>query len=1355
MALDSEASFRSRCLTCGLPENVVQEMNQGGITTFAGLAFCTPHQANAGIDDAALMTHVNSLLSQPLSPTAVAALRRVAFEAQALALQDLKTKLESSGETEAKVLPLQEKMARITRQKERLVGVVLTPHNTPSHSLIDKACSQLEEGALQWIHPNKCTSRHSEALAEKPKASLSFDARGSIKVSSAASERECDTSSAHLLRVALQRRALAYDVANLFRYDIIERWHQSLFDRLHHEPPPGYLAPSLHQIVAADKALWLLVSEGTRAKLSEMDPDSSSLRLCESHMNWYSDHPDVLFHIMPLKAGSSAGGSNADATHPQRKRGGRRANQGASQKAVHQDAGKKDETPAYTPIVVPDDCEIMFNNGKPICKKFNVGRCKVKTTKGVGVGQSGSFTTGAYSFAGEACGIYFALFPFYKCGSFNLVAPLSQFQNGHIWCESPEGDHYLSIDEENVPGYLLPVADRPVWLPASSARHCTMDWVGDRVVLVAFSIKEALELPHAVADHLKRLEFRCPASATSLTLCQPLQSRQSAPRGSAVSAPQNQLHGTLTPLMIEICSGSGVLSAAFRDVGFRTLAIDRPGNEHRLSHSYVPLNLADPGNQDLLMQSLEDALFVGHIHLGVPCGTCSRARERALPSQLRARHAAPRPLRDAKHPLGKPALAGADKTRVKTANELYKFALRVVLWAFRHDIPVTIENPARSWLWPALDCLVKKMRPIFGHDLRRAWASLKFYDLDACMFGGKRKKRTSTRLAFDTAEEAQYPRGLCLALARTFAVKFENDGGLLRPPGDFSSARTGPGRDQRPLVQQFRATLVAPQVPPGDQFKLLASPTGDISQVKEHTDGTGDLKTFGVRWTPQEFLQQAKSVEHPMNPEQALSDLLKDVIFANLTTPPVELAKSRIQAVVTIRQMAADLESKEHAFKEKLDPLVAKILKPKRILLWKSLLLAANYDDMEIVDLVSKGIPLTGSHGAVPALPEKLVPATDSVESLLAASELRRKALTSSGKVTSDKEQEDLTEASNEEVRRGELEGPFSEEEVTQHFGSKEWLLNPRFALYQGVKMKLRVIDDAKRSGLNEAFQRTCAATFMDLDALTCLLATIAKAMVDGKFQGVDVDDQVKAEQWLGRTLDLSRAYKQLPIDPASRRVCVLGFLKQGRWVYYRCNVLPFGARASVFSFLRVSRSLHFIMAKYLQALNTVFFDDFPMVSTSGGSKILQKAASAILNLLGWAHAEEGEKAPGFQSDFVALGVQVVLKDIGRGLFKVQNKPGRVEKLVSMIEEAASKPDVAKALDAEEALYPVQVTGINLFKIARDLPATSQAPALGVRRHVHNAADGVPEPQVHIGILREGLALMLDDLLGISIIVRR
>ena len=59
------------------------------------------------------------------------------------------------------------------------------------------------------------------------------------------------------------------------------------------------------------------------------------------------------------------------------------------------------------------------------------------------------------------------------------------------------------------------------------------------------------------------------------------------------------------------------MSAAFRDGGFGSMAIDRPGNDHRLSHSFVPLDLTLPRSQ---MGALNDAVLVGHIHL-VPCGT--------------------------------------------------------------------------------------------------------------------------------------------------------------------------------------------------------------------------------------------------------------------------------------------------------------------------------------------------------------------------------------------------------------------------------------------------------------------------------------------------------------------------------------------------------------------------------------------------------------------------------------------------------------------------------------------------------------------------------------------------------------
>ena len=144
-----------------------------------------------------------------------------------------------------------------------------------------------------------------------------------------------------------------------------------------------------------------------------------------------------------------------------------------------------------------------------------------------------------------------------------------------------------------------------------------------------------------------------------------------------------------------------------------------------------------------------------------------------------------------------------------------------------------------------------------------------------------------------------------------------------------------------------------------------------------------------MRWTPAEFLQQAKKITHPMNPDKSLGPLLKDTLFDNLTRDPLELAKSRIQAVITIKQMAQELEEKEKSFKATLDPIMATVLKPKRILLWRTLLMAAEYDDIGIVDLVSGGVPLTGSHGRVQALPEKVVPATDSHDALLASASLR------------------------------------------------------------------------------------------------------------------------------------------------------------------------------------------------------------------------------------------------------------------------------------------------------------------------------------------------------------------------------
>ena len=189
--------------------------------------------------------------------------------------------------------------------------------------------------------------------------------------------------------------------------------------------------------------------------------------------------------------------------------------------------------------------------------------------------------------------------------------------------------------------------------------------------------------------------------------------------------------------MIEVFSGSGGMAAAFRDLGFLTLAIDKASNVHRLKHSFVPLDLTRSDHQKLLLSTLDDAALVGVIHLGVPCGTCFRK-----PSE--------------------------------------------------------------------------------------------------------------------------------------------------RAPADPSVS--------------FRAIQVASKLPAGDQFQVLASSLGETLQGQNlvagqrdnpngRADDIRDQIRFGIRWTPAEFLEQAKKVTHPMNPEKSLHPLLKETLFDNLTRDPLQLAK--------------------------------------------------------------------------------------------------------------------------------------------------------------------------------------------------------------------------------------------------------------------------------------------------------------------------------------------------------------------------------------------------------------------------------------------------------------------------------
>ena len=178
---------------------------------------------------------------------------------------------------------------------------------------------------------------------------------------------------------------------------------------------------------------------------------------------------------------------------------------------------------------------------------------------------------------------------------------------------------------------------------------------------------------------------------------------------------------------------------------------------------------------------------------------------------------------------------------------------------------------------------------------------------------------------------------------------------------------------------------------------------------------------------------------------------------------------------------------------------------------------------------------------------------------------------------------------------------------------------------------------------MNSAFQPSFKVQLLDVDALACLFASISNSVVQGHIGGCRVHPSVISSPWVGGTLDLERAYKQVPLHPDSRRFCVIGFPVGGVWHFFTSEVLPFGASASVYSFVRLSRALHHVFLKFLSSASTVYFDDFPVIEPAAGAAALKHAIAATLGILGWKFDDAGPKALSFEESFAALGVMDTL----------------------------------------------------------------------------------------------------------------
>ena len=146
------------------------------------------------------------------------------------------------------------------------------------------------------------------------------------------------------------------------------------------------------------------------------------------------------------------------------------------------------------------------------------------------------------------------------------------------------------------------------------------------------------------------------------------------PRLSGANANQHREHAAVA---LELFCGSAGLSHACHTIGFKIIPIDWKGNKHLTKVPITRLDLSTDEGQVQVWNMLE-TLPVKYVHMGPPCGTCSRAREKRIPKwALRRNSQNPQPLRNEKYPEGLPFLQGLAKAKVATANILVNFSARL------------------------------------------------------------------------------------------------------------------------------------------------------------------------------------------------------------------------------------------------------------------------------------------------------------------------------------------------------------------------------------------------------------------------------------------------------------------------------------------------------------------------------------------------------------------------------------------------------------------------------------------------------------------------------------------------------
>ena len=438
------------------------------------------------------------------------------------------------------------------------------------------------------------------------------------------------------------------------------------------------------------------------------------------------------------------------------------------------------------------------------------------------------------------------------------------------------------------------------------------------------------------------------------------------------------------------------------------------------------------------------------------------------------------------------------------------------------------------------------------------------------------------------------------------------------------------------------------------------------SLQNDNSDGTEDeqVQVWGMPWSPEEFVEKAVKAGHPSMLRSFLPPMLDDCIHKTLKMPCHKRINTRAESLKFWMRRSLQLREEEKLFHESLDPTVGEVISDKKILLWKEMLESIQYGDMGVVDEFCNGTLLTGPTEVTGLWPKRLAPATLTETDLENQARMQRAGMTYGQVVFFDNDiARAVWDQSLGEVERGELEGPFSLDQVPPEF-----TLSRRFGVVQNDKV--RCVDDFSWSGVNSASQPQESPKPHTLDVVAGMVCSV-------------MDKGPYSDSWVARSFDLKSAYKQCAVHPTSKKFShiVVGDPNTSTLKAFRSKALPFGSVKSVHAFLRVSHSLWAILTALFGVISTNYFDDFVAIAAEPEATSVTHTVQSVFRLLGWRFAADGPKAPPFGPVVVALGVSLDVSKLSQGLVLVDNTKSRREELAQALLEIIEKR-MLRRLDA-------------------------------------------------------------------------